>query len=74
LSFKSFPLCEGRRAAAAAARGVSHRAGTVAAARIVQLENDYGAVTGERWEYDIDGKTVGFTIRNGKVERIDENR
>ena len=41
------------------ARGVSHRA---------------GVVTGERWEYDIDGKTVGFTIRNGKVERIDESR
>ncbi|GAA5003957.1 DUF2845 domain-containing protein [Pseudoluteimonas lycopersici] len=43
-------------------------------ARIVQLQNEYGAVTGERWEYDIDGKTVGFTIRNGKVERIDEGR
>jgi hypothetical protein len=43
-------------------------------ARIVQLENEYGAVVGERWEYDIDGKTVGFTIRNGKVERIDESR
>ncbi len=42
--------------------------------RIVQLENDYGAVVGERWEYDIDGKTVGFTIHGGKVERIDESR
>ena len=43
-------------------------------ARVVQLQNEFGAVTGERWEYDIDGKTVGFTIRNGKVERIDESR
>jgi len=43
-------------------------------ARIVQLENEYGAVVGERWEYDIDGKTVGFTISGGKVVRIDENR
>jgi len=42
--------------------------------RIVQLENEYGAVVGERWEYDIDGKTVGFTIHDGKVERIDESR
>ena len=43
-------------------------------ARIVQLQNEYGAVVAERWEYDIDGKTVGFTIGGGKVERIDENR
>ena len=42
--------------------------------RIVQLENDYGAVVGERWEYDIDGKTVGFTLHDGKVVRIDEAR
>ena len=42
--------------------------------RIVRLENDRGAVTGERWEYDIDGKTVGFTIHGGRVERIDESR
>ena len=42
--------------------------------RIVQLENEYGAVVGERWEYDIDGKTVGFTLHDGKIARIDEGR
>jgi hypothetical protein len=42
--------------------------------RVVSLENRYGAVVGERWEYDIDGKTVGFTIQDGKVEKIEEGR
>lgn len=40
--------------------------------RTVPLENVYGARVGERWEYYIGEKVVMFTIRAGKVERVDE--
>ncbi|MGH8026632.1 MAG: DUF2845 domain-containing protein [Pseudoxanthomonas sp.] len=42
--------------------------------RVVELENNRGAVYGERWEYYIDGKTVSITFIDGKVTRITENR
>ena len=42
--------------------------------RIEQIQNKFGAVIGERWEYYRDGKTITFTIVNGKVTEIDEVR
>ena len=42
--------------------------------RIVQLENRHGAAVGQRWEYDVDGKTVAFTFEGGRIVSIDEFR
>jgi len=36
------------------------------------IENDEGARIGERWEYRMDGKTVLVTLKDGKVQQIDE--
>jgi hypothetical protein len=38
------------------------------------IESQEGGHIGERWQYAIDGKTVTFEIRNGKVSSIDERR
>jgi hypothetical protein len=38
------------------------------------IENKRGAFIGERWQYRIDGKTVTFTIREGRVSEIEESR
>jgi hypothetical protein len=38
------------------------------------IESPQGGREGERWQYAIDGKTVTFEIRNGKVASIDERR
>ncbi|MEO6689620.1 MAG: DUF2845 domain-containing protein [Dokdonella sp.] len=38
------------------------------------IENDKGALEGERWQYRIDGKTVTFTIRDSHVSEIQESR
>lgn len=40
--------------------------------RIVELENRFGAVVSERFEYYHDGKTIQIEIRDGTVESIDE--
>lgn len=55
-----------------------------AAARLMQvvgtptlkepIENTQGGRIGERWQYALDGKTVTFEIRDGKVFSIDERR
>lgn len=42
--------------------------------RVVQLVNVYGAGTGQRWEYDRRGVTTMVTIREGRIEGIDEVR
>ncbi len=43
--------------------------------RIVTLENEFGAATGERWEYyRSDGSTVLVTFRNGRVQDVEEVR
>lgn len=36
------------------------------------IETKEGGYVGERWQYAIDGKTVTFEIRGGKVASIDE--
>ena len=38
------------------------------------VETRQGGYVGERWQYAIDGKTVTFEIRDGKVFSIDERR
>lgn len=38
------------------------------------IENDKGALEGERRQYRIDGKTVTFTIRESHVSEIQESR
>lgn len=40
--------------------------------RIVQLENEYGAGVGERWEYYFGNKLVALVISGGKVVSITE--
>ncbi len=40
--------------------------------RIVQLENEYGAGVGERWEYYFGSKLVALVISGGKVISISE--
>lgn len=40
--------------------------------RIVQLENEYGAGVGERWEYYFGSKLVALVISGGKVISIGE--
>jgi hypothetical protein len=42
--------------------------------RVEQIQNEFGAVTGERWEYYRDGKTITFTIVDGKIKSITETR
>ncbi len=38
------------------------------------IETRQGGQVGERWQYAVDGKTVTFEIRDGKVHSIDERR
>lgn len=38
------------------------------------IETGRGGFIGERWQYRLDGKAVTFTIRGGRIERIDEIR
>lgn len=38
------------------------------------LETRAGGFIGERWQYRRDGKTVTFTIRDGKIAAIEEVR
>lgn len=40
--------------------------------RIVQLENEYGAGVGERWEYYFGNKLVSLVISGGRVIEISE--
>lgn len=42
--------------------------------RVVRLENRFGAGMGERWEYFLpNGKYVGITISDGRIEAIMES-
>lgn len=36
------------------------------------VENEYGAKEAETWEYRRDGKTLLVTVKDGKVQRIQE--
>ena len=38
------------------------------------IETGRGGFVGERWQYRLDNKAVTFTIRGGRIERIDEIR
>ncbi len=38
------------------------------------IQNQFGAAQGERWQYYRDGKTITFTIIQGKVTAIVETR
>jgi len=40
--------------------------------RVVQLENDYSANVGERWEYYQLRKTIQIIFHDGKVSDIEE--
>lgn len=40
--------------------------------RIVQLQNEYGAGVGERWEYYFGNKLVSLELSGGKVISISE--
>lgn len=40
--------------------------------RIVQLQNEYGAGVGERWEYYFGNKLVALVISGGRVIEISE--
>lgn len=42
--------------------------------RTVQLENRYGGAVAERWEYYRDGKAILFTVRDGRIESVEEVR
>lgn len=42
--------------------------------RKAPIENRFGAKLGERWEYDLRGKSVSFVIRDGKIQSIEEQR
>jgi hypothetical protein len=42
--------------------------------RIVNLENERGAVYGERWDYYLNGKTVSIYLIGGIVKQITEAR
>lgn len=83
-------LAAGLLAAAAAGASDTYRSGnrviTVgdSAAKLAQIvgtpaikepiETRQGGREGERWQYAVDGKTVTFEVRNGKVASIDERR
>lgn len=41
---------------------------------IEPIQNKFGATQGERWQYFRDGKTITFTIVEGKVTAIVETR
>jgi len=38
------------------------------------IETRGAGFLGERWQYRLDGKTIMFTIRAGRVDRIEEIR
>lgn len=38
------------------------------------IETTAGGHEGERWQYAIDGKTVSFVLKDGKIVQIDERR
>lgn len=40
--------------------------------RVIQLENEYSANVGERWEYDQSRKTIQIIFTAGKVTDIQE--
>jgi hypothetical protein len=42
--------------------------------RIVEIENDLGAVVAERWEYFREGKTIAVVVANSKVISIREEQ
>ena len=42
--------------------------------RVVEHENRFGAVVGERFEYYRDGKTIAIEIEDGVVSSISEER
>jgi hypothetical protein len=42
--------------------------------RIVNLENEQGAIYGERWDYYLGGKTVSIFMVDGIVKKITEAR
>ena len=42
--------------------------------RIVEIENDLGAVVAERWEYFREGKTIAIVVANSKVISISEEQ
>lgn len=41
---------------------------------VEQIQNEYGATLGQRWQYYRDGKTITITIIDGKVTTITETR
>ena len=87
---RSLVLAAGLLAAGLAVAAETYRSGTRvitvgdSTARLVQIvgaptiketiETPQGGGEGERWQYAVDGKTVTFEIRNGKVASIDERR
>lgn len=38
------------------------------------VESRFGGYIADRWQYRLDGKAVMFTIRGGRIERIEEIR
>ena len=40
--------------------------------RVVQLQNEFGAAVGERWEYYFGNKLVALVISGGRVIEISE--
>lgn len=42
--------------------------------RIVEIENEFGAVVAERWEYFREGKTIAVVVANSKVIEISEEQ
>ena len=38
------------------------------------VESRFGAYVADRWQYRLDGKAVMFTIRAGRIDRIEEIR
>lgn len=38
------------------------------------VESRHGGYIADRWQYRLDGKAVMFTIRGGRIERIEEIR
>lgn len=40
--------------------------------RVIPLQNEYSANTGERWEYDQSQKTIQIIFKDGRVTDIQE--
>lgn len=72
LAFSSYAFPRGIVSTGDGTAALVQRAGEPT--RVVELKGDHGATVGERWEYNLRDKQVNFTIRDGRIVKVEELR